>query len=99
MTRKELHTIRKQLIRMDKFMAETPDGRNDPLWWCGNMPAYPKEYRPEIWQEDHKSIFLTWLDYLAELKHANLFAYRGLANKLNVADLLAASKKESKRCQ
>ena len=92
-----LHIIREQLSRMDDFMAKTPDCKDDPLWWCDNMPAYPKEYTPKEWQAENRPVFLIWLDYLAELDHANLTAYHTLADKLNVADLLAASKEESEK--
>jgi len=93
--KEEIRIIRRQLIRMDNFMSETPT--HNPLWWCDEMPAYPDEYTPEEWQTENKAIWLVWLDYLTELEHANLHDYRALADKLEVADLLAASKKESEK--
>lgn len=95
---KELHIIREQLTRMIEFMSKTPDGKNDPLWWYGDMPASCNFYIPSEWQTENRPIWMVWQDYLSELEHANLHEYRALADKLDVADLLATSEKESKRC-
>ena len=96
--KKKLRIIRGQLARMSDFMAKTPDGKNRPLYWNGAMPAYPKEYTPEEWQAKNEPIWITWACFLIRLTHDGFHTYRALGDKLPVADLLATSKEESKRC-
>lgn len=93
---KDLRTIREQLIRMDKFMRETPDDRYGGFRYTGPMPASPDYYDPARWQALHEPIWIIWRDYLLVLEHEGFSDYRALADKLDVADLLAASKEESK---
>lgn len=96
-SKRELHAIRKQLVRMDEFMTSTPDMLNNAMRWIGSMPAYPKKYTPENWQPQHKPIYILWQEYLTKLEREGLVAYRKEADKLALLDLLTASKEERDR--
>ena len=95
----ELHTIREQLAHMRRLIGETPNDKHVGISLAGRMPAHPLSFTPKGWQTFNPPIWDLWRDYLALLDQLliDLHAYRESARKLDVANLLAASKEESER--
>ena len=93
----ELQMIRKQLKQAIQFANSTPT--HDPLWWAGEVPAYPDEYVSEEWQEENKPFWQVWEEYLEELTaEANrtelpeLYEHLEKAGRLPIQDLLSESR-------
>jgi hypothetical protein len=97
-----MEKLREQLLRMSRFMEDTPDPRwyRDETYWAGPMPSRCDLYDPREWQMgNHHPIICIWYRYLLDLHYAAhsldspaMKAHLLASKYIRIDDLLSASR-------
>lgn len=69
LTDSELVEVRRQVELAWEFVEKIPvKDHRTPSWYCGEWPAHPELYRPDVWEKANRSLKIIWEEFLYELE-------------------------------